>query len=704
MSGTMASLPPGFVLDKPETPAQGPALPPGFVLDPPQEPRSWGGVAMDVAQQFARGGTLGFGDEIAAGIGATVAPLTGASGTWQQRYDRLLDDNRQRQKRFEAEHPWTAFGAQVAGAVANPVSRLSAGSNFLTRAGSNALINGLLGGVTGFGEGEGGFVNRLGPAGTGAATGAVLGAALPAAAEGVAAGFRKVAPSLGVNVAATDAKRGVIDALKAGGVDLAQARTQLDAATGQPMALVDVGGEALMGRAQTASRTPGAAMQAAKEFVDTRGGLNQSARVEGEIKRAINAQDFLGAKNDITRARAVAAQPLYEQAFTKVVPTAEQAANVQRFIKDPIGQEALQKGLRIIELEHLAAGTKFDPRAYGVVREGAAPPPRSGPSPGFSPGSPSAAGGGPRADALSTPPPTPGGPSPSGKWVLEPNKVPTLRLMDAVKRGYDDIVEGFRNEYGVLKLDQYGRAVNNARAVYTGSLRDMFPEYGAALNAWAGPSRALDAMNLGKRVLSGDADETSQVIAKLSDSEKDMFRIGVARALIDKVKSTNDTADITAVNKIWGSQAVRERVAAAFDDPKEFERFAAFMDNELKMARTNAEVNPRGNSITAKLLMQNAEPAPVGPVLQGARAALRGDPLGFVASMMPNKPQPGSLNAQTAAEMAPYLFSLKPGDRARLIDALIAQEGRDTKVKRIVDPVANALMRGATVGAVQLEN
>ena len=148
----------------------------------------------------------------------------------------------------------------------------------------------------------------------------------------------------------------------------------------------------------------------------------------------------------------------------------------------------------------------------------------------------------------------------------------------------------------------------------------------------------------------------------------------------------------------------RERVAAAFDDPKEFERFAAFMDNELKMARTNAEVNPRGNSITAKLLMQNAEPAPVGPVLQGARAALRGDPLGFVASLMPNKPQPGSLNAQTAAEMAPYLFSLKPGDRARLIDALIAQEGRDTKVKRIADPVANALMRGATVGAVQLEN
>ena len=639
MSGTMASLPPGFVLDKPETPAQGPALPPGFVLDPPQEPRSWGGVAMDVAQQFARGGTLGFGDEIAAGIGATVAPLTGAAGTWQQRYDRLLDDNRQRQKKFEAEHPWTALGAQVAGAVANPVSRLSAGSNFLTRAGSNALINGLLGGVTGFGEGEGGFVNRLGPAGTGAATGAVLGAALPAAAEGVAAGFRKIAPSLGVNVAATDAKRGVIDALKAGGVDLAQARTQLDAATGQPMALVDVGGEALMGRAQTASRTPGAAMQAAKEFVDTRGGLNQSARVEGEIRRAISAQDFTSAADDLIRTRAQTAGPLYERALANETPV-----NVQPILDDINTRLGSAKG-DIRAALNKAAGLfkgrdgKPDTTLAGLHETKLA------------------------LDAL-----------------LE--KTPTNSVSRVARRELAEVQSRL-----VAAMDEASGGT-----------------YGQAREAFAGPSRAMDAMDLGKRVLRGDADETAAEIAKLSPSERDFFRIGVARSLVDKVKATNDTADITAVNKIWGSQAVRERVAAAFDDPKEFDRFAAFMDNELKMARTNAEVNPRGNSITAKLLMQNAEPAPVGPVLQGARAALRGDPLGFVASLMPNKPQTGSLNAQTAAEMAPYLFSLKPGDRARLIDALIAQEGRDTKVKRIADPVANALMRGATVGAVQLEN
>ena len=83
---------------------------------------------------------------------------------------------------------------------------------------------------------------------------------------------------------------------------------------------------------------------------------------------------------------------------------------------------------------------------------------------------------------------------------------------------------------------------------------------------------------------------------------------------------------------------------------------------------------------------------------------VRNDPLGVIGAVMPKGAPQGSLSAQTAAEMAPYLYSLKPGDRARLIDALINQQGRDTKVKRVLDPVANALVRGSVTGAVQLEN
>jgi hypothetical protein len=642
MSGTMARLPPGFILDQPTVPTQAPGggtLPPGFVLDQQTEAPTWGGTAANVMQQAARGATFGFGDEIAAGIGATAGPLAGMPGTWQERYDRLLAENRQRQKAFETEHPYLSLGAQVAGAVANPVSRLSTGGNFLSRMGANALINGVLGGVTGFGEGEGGFVNRLGPAGTGAATGAVLGAALPAAAEGVGNLARKVAPSLGVNVAGTDAKRTIISALQSSGGRLDDVKTQLDAATGQPLALTDVGGEDLLGLAQRTARSPGPAMVAAKEFVDQRGGLNQSARLENEVSRAISSKDWTNTIDDIVATRRAASQGAYDRALAietpvEVKPILDSIEARIENAKGPV-RDALRK-------------------ARGVLlnRDGAPDTTMAG---------------------------------------LHESKLALDALLDrSAKNPIDRVARG--------EIIEVQKALVAAMDAASGG------EYANARAAWAGPSRMKDAAELGRSILSGkDFDETAAAIRNMSASEKEMLRVGLARSLVDKVKSTGDTRDITALQNIWGNQAVRERISAAFDDPKEFERFAEFMQREMTMAKTNAAVDPRGGSITAKLQMRGDEPAPVGPAFQALRSALRSDPLGFAASLMPNKTT-GSMSAQTAAEMAPYLYSLKPGDRAKLIDQLMKQEARDTKVKRIADPVANALMRGTTVGAVQLEN
>jgi len=699
MSGTQARLPPGFVLDTQDAPPITGALPPGFVLDGPAQPEKPGvlDTALGAVRQAARGATFGFGDEIAAGVGATAAAALGRPGTWSENYDAALAHNRERDKAFEAQHPYLSLGAQVAGAVANPVSRLSAAGSLPARVGMNSLINAGLGGVAGFGEGEGGFHNRMGSAGTGAAGGALIGAVVPAVGALASAGARKAAPLLGLNVAETDAKRTLVEALRNAGSTVDDVKMRLDPVTGQPMALADVGGENVLGLAQYVGRKPGAGMSAARDFVEQRGGLNQSARLEAEIKRAINAQDFTAERDALLKSRSTAAAPLYEKAFSTVVPKQDQADAVMRFVKDPIGQEALQKGMRILELEHLAAGTKFDPKAYGVMREGAtAAQPTMRPAvgmPGTMPASPGV------QVPLPAPPPSGG-----GKWVLEPDKVPNLRLFDAVKRGYDEIVEGFRNDYGKLQLDQYGRAVNNARAVYTGTLRQMFPEYGDALNAWAGPSKGLDAMNLGARVLRGDADETSKAIAQLSPSEKDMFRIGVARALTDKVQTAGDTRDMTKLRQLWGSQSVRERVAAAFDDPKEFQKFGDFMDREMNMALTNQAVDPRAGSITAKVLMRDQQPSPSGPWFNAALNLVRGNPGAAALNVMPRPSAPGELKSETAAALAPYLFTFKAGDRARLLDALLKQQNRDATVLPWADRAGAATLRGLTAGAVQLQN
>lgn len=674
------------------TPAPAPKAPPRMPLQ----------IVDDAVRQIAKGVTFGFADELAAGANAAVGSLTGEPGSFSDRYTANLEAERGKDKAFETANPGTATALQVGGSFLNPVTRFLPGGSLPVQMAKNAAMGGAMGAATGFGEGEGGFMNRAMPAITGGVTGAAIGAAIPPLALGVAKGARAAGTWMGLTDPAVDGQRQLLQAIgadvAAGGDDLPTIAGRLKAVPpDQPMILPDMAGEATMGLAQAVSREPGVGRATAKATVDARGGLNQSARLADAVKRGISAEDFLATKDDLLKTRATTARPLYEKAFGETIPTAEQADRVQRFIKDPIGQEALQKGLRIIELEHLADGTPFNPAMYGVVREGAAAAPApTRPAvgmPGMLPATPGArvAGNAPKGGN-------------TGKFILEPDKVPNLRLMDAVKRGYDEIVEGFRNEYGKLQLDQYGRAVNNARAVYTGSLRDMFPQYGDALNAWAGPSKALDAMNLGKRVLTGEADETGKAIAAMSPSEKDMFRIGVARSLIDRVKSGGDTEDIRKLKSIWGSEAIRERVAAAFDDPKAFDEFSEFMKREMDMARTNQVINPRAGSQTASILMQRDQPAPAGPMLSTLVSALRGDALGTGANVLRTAGAMAPGPTLRAEEIAPYLFTMKAGDRARLIDQLIARETTDEGRKALAKALSGALLKGGTVAGVQIEN
>ena len=58
----------------------------------------------------------------------------------------------------------------------------------------------------------------------------------------------------------------------------------------------------------------------AADFVAARGGLNQSARLTDEVKRAINAQDFNAAADDLIRTRAATAGPAYQRALAIETP------------------------------------------------------------------------------------------------------------------------------------------------------------------------------------------------------------------------------------------------------------------------------------------------------------------------------------------------------------------------------------------------
>lgn len=640
MSGTVARLPPGFVLDDPTPVNQAPGLPPGFTLDPAAPEPSFVDAALSTGRQFMRGATLGYGDEIASASAATVGSLVGRPGTWSDQYNAALANNRQRDKSFEAENPYLSLGAQVAGAVANPITRMSAGRSLLGRVLSNAGINATLGGVAGFGEGEGGFLPRLGSAGTGAATGAVLGAVVPAVGEGAATVAKKVAPYLGLNVARTDAQRRIIEALRSSGLSVDDVKTRLDPMTGQPMALADVGGEDLLGLAEYIARKPGPSMSAAREFVEQRGGLNQSGRLQTEISRAISSGDWKSTVDDLIATRARTAGPLYDAVRADPTPV-----NVQPIIADIDARIQTAKGpirdaLRRAKAQFLNAN-----------------------------GAPDTTLGG-----------------------LHETKIALDALMD---RGGTKSIDNFSRRE-VREIQQ--RLIAEMDAASKGT-------YAHARDAFAGPSRAREAMDLGRSIVAGkDFDETADAIAKMTTSEKDFFRIGVSRALDDAVKGRLDTADLSKVRQLWGSQTVRERVAAAFDDPAEFKQFSEFMDNELTIALTNTAANPRAGSITQKVRMRDEQAPPMGPVFQALRNVTQGNTGAAMANLLPRAAPPGELKAETAAAIAPYLFSFRAGDRSRLLDELLRRQNSNAVIDPLVRGTGAALLRGGTVGSVQLQN
>lgn len=130
-----------------------------------------------------QGATLGFGDEITAGVGAIPqALMTGQS--IPEAYGQILQGERQRIGEFKEQSPWISGLSEVGGAIGSGVVAAPAmGIKALTQGGRLATglkaagIGGISGGAYAFGAGEGGAEERLEEIPTGSALGAFGGLA-----------------------------------------------------------------------------------------------------------------------------------------------------------------------------------------------------------------------------------------------------------------------------------------------------------------------------------------------------------------------------------------------------------------------------------------------------------------------------------------------------------------------------------------------
>lgn len=165
----------------------------------------------------------------------------------------------------------------------------------------------------------------------------------------------------------------------------------------------------------------------------------------------------------------------------------------------------------------------------------------------------------------------------AGDVVLR--RVPSWQTMDYIKRGMDDVLEVYRDKTtGKLVLDTEGKAIDNTRKSFLAAFDKANPAYGEARAAWAGPVRAIEAMNDGRRALNMQADDLQEALRGKSPAEKEMFALGVRRAMAELVESKGDTSNF--VHALVGTGKKRAMLARLFGGGENFKRFIDAMDVE----------------------------------------------------------------------------------------------------------------------------
>jgi len=531
-------------------------------------------------------GLIPFADEVAAGGRASGAFLRGvtregkgmseAAQSAGETYDQTLAAERGQVKKFRDENPGTAIGLEVAGGLAAaPAAALATAPSY---AGTIARATGA-GALYGFGSGEGLEDRAVGGGIGGLAAGSFAAAAPVIASWGAKAG-RYVGDLLGLTDADKVATRKLVEAFERDGIspdDAASRIRQWQAQGAKPEMLFDVGGENVRGLARASTQIPGAGRNQAVETLANRQ-AGQGERVADDIAKSISPNNrFYDTMDDLGRIRAEKAAPLYDKALSTAPVHSDR---LKEFIDSPEVREGIKRGMVIQRREALAAGQKFNPTDYGITGFNAAGDPVMG-------------------------------------------NVPNMRLLDAGKKGIDDMLESYRDKTtGKLVLDEAGRALDRVRRSYIGVLDDLNPAYKEARAAWSGPSQSRDAMSLGREIFKKDSDLTAKAISDLSEGDREFFKAGVVRALKDIADNTKDGADIT--KRIAATPGMRGKLRAAFDSDQDFAAFMSQITREKNMYSNAQFVSPKTGSQTTPRALDNADLAE-DPALGIIGRALMGD-------------------------------------------------------------------------------
>lgn len=488
-----------------------------------------------------QGATFGFGDEAAAAIntipGYLSAKMEGSPASFGDIYSQNVAPIRESISAYREENPKSAFGFDLAGGLLTggaAYKGLTKGVPALARL---STIPKLMGTGAAFG-GASGFGRTDGGIGerlAGGGIGAGLGAGfgLGLGLLGTAANNYLVQPLMRAIKNPKDAAQQAVIGSLADD-GLTPIMAQKELAKLGPQGTLADLGKNMNAVAGTVSRLSGEAGAKAEKVLQS--------RVEGGPQRLQSAlRNILGNdKNAMTEfaaidaARKTQASPLYQQAHKELIQLDDELLPLVQ----KAGSGIYAKALRIFNTDPDAPPIKW----------------------------------------------------PSFKEIEQGKTVP-LAVLDYMKRA----LSGAARSVGGNK--ELGGAQGKLAERLTEQLNKRSDAYNQGRQIYADQSRLLDAMKSGMNILKDSPDDIAVQLGKLNQSEQDVYRLGMIRAVENELKKVNIGSD--ASKKVIRTELLKDRLRAAMPDEDALNAFIRAAEKENIFATTRNEAL-RGSQTRAR--------------------------------------------------------------------------------------------------------
>jgi hypothetical protein len=162
-------------------------------------------------------------------------------------------------------------------------------------------------------------------------------------------------------------------------------------------------------------------------------------------------------------------------------------------------------------------------------------------------------------------------------FIIEP---PNLRTLDLVKRGMDRYIRDMRR---AGRLDD-AADMNQLKDTFVAEVDrlDTSGVYKKARDAWAGHTAAENALHWGENIFkNGEPAKIAAEFNKMSASEKEFARLGVANTLRKGVFTTSEGADET--RKLLNNPWMEMQLRPVFGTSEKFRKFVDAVSGEHEM-------------------------------------------------------------------------------------------------------------------------